>query len=352
MYGDGTSEICFDSRRIPMGYASNDFLTWSPDGNKVAIAAECNVHIWLLGGGLSTLRDGKTCGIFREPDWSPDGRFIAYISEELGRLCPNCQAYYSDVFITSLDGSFHRAITEKFEGYSRSPAWSPDGRNLAFESDGELYVYSLDKDSVTNLSQHPANEAYPEWSLDGQWIAFLSDRSGEFELYIMRSDGSGQRRVADLSLGINYSISLTWLPDGDRILLVDQLIHIETGFITVLNLGFDATYATWLTQLPGASVAAISTPHCASAWSQLHLGIYAVVAGGPNDPPNRVRNAPDTGSDILDQIYPGDIVLVTGGPVCSEGLVFWQVESGSIPGGVGWTAEGDGTDYYLVPYRP
>lgn len=57
---------------------------------------------------------------------------------------------------------------------------------------------------------------------------------------------------------------------------------------------------------------------------------------------------------MLSQIYPGTIVKVTGGPVCADGLVFWQVEHESIPGGAGWTAEGEtkGESFYLEPYKP
>ncbi len=42
----------------------------------------------------------------------------------------------------------------------------------------------------------------------------------------------------------------------------------------------------------------------------------------------------------------------SAGPVCADGLVFWKVENPDIPGGVGWTAEGDGVEYYLEPHQP
>jgi hypothetical protein len=92
-------------------------------------------------------------------------------------------------------------------------------------------------------------------------------------------------------------------------------------------------------------------PDCATGWSQLYPGIFAVVTGGPDDPPNRVRSAPDTGANVLDQISPGQIVVVLEGPACAGNLVFWKVQSDAIPGGVGWTAEGDGVAYYLSPYK-
>jgi hypothetical protein len=92
----------------------------------------------------------------------------------------------------------------------------------------------------------------------------------------------------------------------------------------------------------------VEHPDCTSGWTQLKAGGYAKVA--QNTPsPNRVREAPDTSAKIIQQLYPGEIAGVLEGPVCENGLVFWKVENKSIPGGVGWIAEGDGTEYFLEP---
>ena len=93
-------------------------------------------------------------------------------------------------------------------------------------------------------------------------------------------------------------------------------------------------------------------PSCASGWSRLYPGIFAVVTGGPSDPPNRVRTTPDTSAEVITQIPPGQIVFVLEGPTCAGGVAFWKVESDAIPGDLGWTAEGDGSEYCLVPYKP
>jgi hypothetical protein len=53
---------------------------------------------------------------------------------------------------------------------------------------------------------------------------------------------------------------------------------------------------------------------------------------------------------VIAQIYPATIVKVVEGPVCADGMVFWRVENSEIPGGSGWTAEGDLANYYLEPY--
>lgn len=68
--------------------------------------------------------------------------------------------------------------------------------------------------------------------------------------------------------------------------------------------------------------------------------------------PNRVRSVPQKGDNLIGKLNPGDVVKVLEGPVCADGLVFWRVESDSIPGGSGWTAEGDGQEYWLEPANP
>jgi Tol biopolymer transport system component len=79
------------------------------------------------------------------------------------------------------------------------PVWSPDGRKLAFMSnrDGnfELYVANADGGNVHRLTNNPANDFNPAWSPDGRKLAWNSDRSGDFEIYVMNGDGSDVRRL-------------------------------------------------------------------------------------------------------------------------------------------------------------
>jgi hypothetical protein len=91
---------------------------------------------------------------------------------------------------------------------------------------------------------------------------------------------------------------------------------------------------------------------CAGAYTRLVPSVYAAVAGGSDDPPNRVRSGPSTADEIISQIYPQTVVKIIEGPVCTDGLIFWRVVNALIPGGSGWTAEGDGTEYWLEPYQP
>mgnify|MGYP000914160360 CR=1 FL=1 len=82
--------------------------------------------------------------------------------------------------------------------------------------------------------------------------------------------------------------------------------------------------------------------------SNIHVGITAYV--NP-DPPlaNNIRSEADKGSTRIGAIQPGEEFEVIGGPGCANGWVWWKVKTKT--GLVGWTAEGDGTDYWILPKK-
>jgi hypothetical protein len=95
----------------------------------------------------------------------------------------------------------------------------------------------------------------------------------------------------------------------------------------------------------------MATPNCDKGFSRLSIGetITVIEVGHPN----RVRATPHVSNDnIIGQISSGMTGKIVDGPVCQDGLVFWKIESQSVPGGSGWTAEGDGTNRWLEQYQP
>lgn len=105
---------------------------------------------------------------------------------------------------------------------------------------------------------------------------------------------------------------------------------------------------------PGRTISAVAVPTATpdplcTTWTQLKVEGFARMI---DVVPNRVRSVPQKGDNLIGKLNPGDVVKVLEGPVCADGLVFWRVESDSIPGGSGWTAEGDGQEYWLEPANP
>ena len=90
---------------------------------------------------------------------------------------------------------------------------------------------------------------------------------------------------------------------------------------------------------------------CTHGWTRLNAGMQAAVVS--DAPSARLRAEPAAGENVIALLDPGSIVQLLQGPVCRDGLVLWKVQV-DIPGisTVGWTAEGDGTEYYLEPYQP
>jgi WD40 repeat protein len=109
-------------------------------------------------------------------------------------------------------------LTRQIEFYN--PDWSPDGQTLLFESTlgGKFAIYTIkvDGSGLRRLTVDTANNEQPRWSHDGRRIVFSSDRAGHGDLYVMNADGSGQTRLTTTTSGGYYQSSFS--PDGNWIL--------------------------------------------------------------------------------------------------------------------------------------
>jgi TolB protein len=204
-------------------------FSWSPDAVEIAVAGWAfpqppedppSADIYAIN-----VESGEARKLTNSPDtskyevaWSPDGTQIAFVA--LNTDSPD----YWDVYVIDADGSDQRLLVSVPEtNWLQQISWSPDGKKLMYVSlvvageigkhYGEIYIVDVEDGTITNLTNTPdIDDCDPAWSPDGKRIAFSSGSAKQ--IYTMDVDGSNVVKLTDEDVKC-YEPS--WSPDGNNI---------------------------------------------------------------------------------------------------------------------------------------
>lgn len=119
-----------------------------------------------------------------QPQYSPDGKRIAFISDRSGT---------AELWVCNSDGSNAVQLTSLAAVWVTTPRWSPDGKKIAFDSNAtgefDICVISANGGKPQRMTTHPTNDGNPSWSHDGRWIYFDSARTGEQQIFKIPAEG-------------------------------------------------------------------------------------------------------------------------------------------------------------------
>jgi Tol biopolymer transport system component len=238
----------------PLAGEPTDFVgtpfSWSPDGAWFVFVSTRNgsAQLYVMDAGGTNIMSITDEGENASPAWSPDGAWIAFVSTRGGE---------SNVYLVKPDGSNLTCLTCDLEGSEVSPAWSPDSGSIVFapatgpapltvinvvtkeirsvsspelkvaapffSPDGQFIIFECEQALCINtaygavelmLPSGGGTDAQAAISPDGKRIAFISDRDGNYELYVVNLDGTELTRLTTTPYAEMHP---AWSPDGQWI---------------------------------------------------------------------------------------------------------------------------------------
>ncbi len=219
--GERTSE--FESLRF-----LNTSMSWSPDERFIAFPAKIGPQdaIYILEVKSKKIVRKLKFGFDEvlSPTWSPDGTKLAFVALIGGQ---------SDLFVVDSDGGNLQRLTEDRFAV-RHPAWSPDGKRMAFSTDrgprtdfddlvfGDMVIAVLDLETgvIETLPRQEGRNLNPQWSPDGNEIAYISDRTGITNIFITDLSDNETYQITNVLSGVSgitpLSPAMSWSGKGNR----------------------------------------------------------------------------------------------------------------------------------------
>lgn len=213
----------------------NASLTLSPsvasDGRLAFVTYKGGApEIWgqrAKGGVQVRLYAAPGGGMVSSPAWSPDGKRIAFVQGD--------RRGNTDIMVLDLATGHARRLTDG-SGINTEPSWNPDGTQLAFTSDREggpqVYLMQSDGSNLRRLTNEGTYNASPAWSPNGAMVAYVSRFEGKFDLFIYKL---GEGKSYQITTGVNTSESPAWSPDERQLVFTSNRFGSMQLFTTDLS---------------------------------------------------------------------------------------------------------------------
>jgi Tol biopolymer transport system component len=198
-------------------------LVWSPDSRKLVLEslAVTDVDIYVLDtetGALTNLTNSPGSDI--RPVWSPDGTKIAFMSSRNSGSFGNTRY---DLYTVNADGThLHRYTNLALADTAWEASWSPDGGRIVFGSmswagGADIFVIDVPHGLAHNVTRDAARDSSPAWSPDGEQLAFETRKTGHWQIDLVSADGWERR---SLTSGEGDSRRPAWSPGGDYVVYI------------------------------------------------------------------------------------------------------------------------------------
>ena len=263
------------------------------------------------------------------PVWSPDGTKIAFISN---------RDYLFSLYVMDADGSNARLVADK-PLEPAEPSWSPDGGKIAFTSgvrftlgmgkaSVNIYVVNIDGSGLTQLTRDSGANGSPAWSPDGKQIAFVSNRDadGQSRIWIMNEDGSNQRILPNSqnTRGTGFlGGQPAWSPDGTKILFTGYSACGDRGAVSIYVTNADGGNSQVLTNSDPKACGWYSSPRWSPDGTKI-LATYSVKTGVDLEPPPQIVVMNADGSNQINITNRAKYYFNSGLATFTDGQADWQ----------------------------